>query len=192
MADNDIASWISIHVLPYEHIARNWLRRIDAEGVDPDDIVQEAYAHLARLKGVSHIQSGRAYFMMTVRNLAFEHLRRQKLVRIDAMAEIDGLAIIDDRPSIEAELSGRQLLVLVGALIDRLPDRCRAVLKLRKVEGLSQKETAERLGITENVVEKQTAIGLREVLRQLAERGLEDAISSGRSTFRDQKRRSGD
>ena len=44
---------------------------------------------------------------------------------------------------------------------DRLPARCREVVWLRRVEELSQREVAERLGITEKTVEKHIAKGMR-------------------------------
>ena len=44
---------------------------------------------------------------------------------------------------------------------DRLPERCREVVWLRRVEELSQKEVAARMGIGEKTVEKQVAKGMR-------------------------------
>ncbi len=44
---------------------------------------------------------------------------------------------------------------------DRLPERCREVVWLRRVEELSQKEVAARMGIGEKTVEKQLAKGVR-------------------------------
>jgi RNA polymerase sigma-70 factor (ECF subfamily) len=188
---DEVLSWVSACVLPHERFARLWLRRIRVEGLDEDDIVQEAYARLIGLTNTAHIRSGRAYFMMTVRNLAWEHVRRQKLVRIEMMAEVESLSIIDDEPSAEDWLSGRQQLTLVKSLIEGLPDRCRDVFKLRKIEGLSQREAAAKLGITENIVEKQIAIGLKEVLRQLAERGLDEVIPSAGNRVGQKRKRHG-
>ena len=45
--------------------------------------------------------------------------------------------------------------------LDRLPDRCREVVWLRRVEELSQKDVASRLGISEKTVEKHIAKGMR-------------------------------
>jgi RNA polymerase sigma-70 factor (ECF subfamily) len=42
------------------------------------------------------------------------------------------------------------------------------VFLLRRIEGLSQRQTAERLGVTENVVEKEVARGLRIIMAELA------------------------
>ncbi len=45
--------------------------------------------------------------------------------------------------------------------VDRPPDRCREVVWLRRVEELSQKEVAARMGISEKTVEKHLAKGMR-------------------------------
>jgi RNA polymerase sigma factor (sigma-70 family) len=36
-----------------------------------------------------------------------------------------------------------------------LPNRCREIVVLRKLEGLSQKETAAQLGLSEKTIEEQ-------------------------------------
>jgi RNA polymerase sigma-70 factor (ECF subfamily) len=55
----------------------------------------------------------------------------------------------------------RQELALLERAIAELPEGCRAVLLLRKVELLSHREIADRLGIAVSTVEKQHARALR-------------------------------
>jgi len=50
-----------------------------------------------------------------------------------------------------------------------LPDRCRRIFEMRKIEGLPQREIARRMGVTENVVENESVRGLRAILAALAE-----------------------
>jgi RNA polymerase sigma-70 factor (ECF subfamily) len=83
-------------------------------------------------------------------------------------------------------VGAREQLRLVQRLIDNLPARCRGVFLLRRIEGLSQRQTAERLGVSENVVEKEVARGLRLIMDELAaieERG-ERRLSSGEGDAR--------
>ena len=51
--------------------------------------------------------------------------------------------------------------------IESLPGRCRAVVVLRKIEGLSQAETARRLNMSQSTVEKHVARGLRKIAESL-------------------------
>jgi RNA polymerase sigma-70 factor (ECF subfamily) len=61
----------------------------------------------------------------------------------------------------ERHLSAREELRRAQAGLDLLPPRCREVVRLRKIEGLSTRETAERLGVGINTVEKQLTLGIR-------------------------------
>ncbi|MGE0115082.1 MAG: RNA polymerase sigma factor [Steroidobacteraceae bacterium] len=171
---NDVIDWIADHVLPHEADVRHWLRRSRISRADEDDVIQEAYCRLAALERINHIGSGRAYLFVTVKNIIRERLRRERIVRIESVAEISSLSILDMEPSSERQVSDGQLLSLVRSMIDKLPERCRNVLILRKIEGLSQRDTARRLGVTENVVEKEVAYGLRAILKNITERGLDE------------------
>jgi RNA polymerase sigma-70 factor (ECF subfamily) len=172
------AEWISSNILPYEAEVRRWLRRTALVRADEDDLIQEAYCRLANLADRSQIQSGRAYFYVVVKNLLLERLRRERIVRIDA-AEIDLLCIESDVPSPERECTSRQQLALVQHLIEGLPEPCRSVFRMRKIESLSQRETAHRLGLSENVVEKQVAAGVRMILKALEGREAEAQPGAG-------------
>ena len=56
--------------------------------------------------------------------------------------------------------------------IQSLPERCRQVLTLRKIYGLSQRQIAQQLDISENTVETQVANGMRRCAAFLARHGL--------------------
>ncbi len=159
-----VIQWIAREVLPHEGDVRKWIKRFGANGVDEDDVVQEAYCRLASIGGMEQVRSARAYFFTVVRNIILEQLRRGRVVHIDNVAEIDRLHIVDDEPSPERRFSGREELARVRRLIAGLPERCRMIFTMRKVEGLSQREIARRMGVTENVVEKEVAKGLRIIL----------------------------
>jgi RNA polymerase sigma-70 factor (ECF subfamily) len=66
----------------------------------------------------------------------------------------------------------RQELDILQHAIEQLPQGCRAVLLLRKIELLSHREIADRLGIAVSTVEKQHARALR-LLRAELEGKLE-------------------
>ncbi|EJL36098.1 RNA polymerase sigma factor, sigma-70 family [Caulobacter sp. AP07] len=174
----EIVAFVGSQILPHEADVRAWLRRTGSLAADVDDIVQETYCRLAALETVSHIASGRAYFFRTARNIAIERIRRARIVRIDCVTEIDALNVVDDEPSPERVVAGRRELRRVQALIEGLPERCRQIFTLRRIHGLSQREVATRLGVTENVVEAQAMRGLRLVLRALSETSALDHPSA--------------
>ena len=76
---------------------------------------------------------------------------------------------------------------LLARVIASLPEKCRQVLILRKIHGLSQKEIALRLGIAEHTVEKHISHGVRLCAERVlgASNGAQpeaDAIDSGART----------
>lgn len=164
-----IVGWVGSQILPHERDVRGWLRRAGTADHDIDDIIQEAYCRLAGLAGVSHINNGRAYFFQTVRSIAIQRIRRARVVRIDSVPEMDALNVVDDEPSPERIVASRRELTRVQALIDGLPDRCREIFTLRRIQGMPQRDIAKLLGVTENVVEMQSMRGLRLILQALSE-----------------------
>lgn len=165
----EIVAWVGGHILPHERDVRAWLLRKGSPRDEVDDVIQEAYCRIASLQSVTHIQSGRSYFFQTVRNIAIERIRRARIVRIESMTELEALNVMDNEPWPERVVSARRELQHVQRLIEGLPKQCRDIFVLRRIRGLSQREIAHALGVTENVVESQSARGLKLILRALAE-----------------------
>ncbi|MEW4468133.1 sigma-70 family RNA polymerase sigma factor [Parasphingorhabdus sp. JC815] len=158
-----MAAWVTEHVIPHERPVRIWLAR-HASQEDVDDLIQESYSRLAALDSVDHIDRADAYFFSIARNLLVRRLRRSKIVPIEAIAEID--AFQDDmRPSPEREAGSRLEYRRILALIDGLPERRRRIVRMRKLDGYSQREIAKELGVTESIVENEVFRGVQAVLR---------------------------
>jgi RNA polymerase sigma factor (sigma-70 family) len=185
----EIVAWVGSHVLPHEGDVRRWLGRFVTDAADADDVIQEAYCRIAALESVAHIDSARAYLFQTARHIALEHIRRSRIVRIDSVTDIELLRIVDDGPSPERILAGSRQLEQVRALIEGLPSKCREIFVLRRVHGVSQKEIARELGVSENTVEMHAKRGLKMILRALEREGLSaDEKLSGGSHGQSQQR----
>lgn len=166
-----IVAWVGAHVMPYEPAVRRWLRRSLVSRDDVDDLVQEAYCRIASLESVDHIVRADSYFFQTVRMLLAEQVRRSRIVRIESVTEIDSLSIYSDEPSPERITAARRELAKVQRLIEGLPDRCRRIFELRKIHGVSQREIARMLGVTESTVENDGVKGMRLIIKALKEGG---------------------
>lgn len=156
-----MAAWVTEHVIPHEPAVRAWLARARASQEDVDELIQESYSRLAALDSVDHIDRPDAYFFSIARNLLIRRLRRARVVPI---AEID--AYRDDiRPSPEREASSRLDYRRLLALIDALPERRGRIVRMRKLEGYSQREIAAALGVSESIVENEIHQGVQAVQR---------------------------
>jgi RNA polymerase sigma factor (sigma-70 family) len=146
--------WIAAHILPHEPELRGWLRRrLRAFGDnDVDDLVQEAYARIWAAD-FSTIRNGRAYLYATVRHLLAEYARRSRIVPIELLGEIDSLNLISDEPGPDRQVGARQELERLRAIVAALPAQCRRVFELRKFDGLSHRDVAQKMGLSKKTVE---------------------------------------
>jgi len=154
------ADWFAEHILPYEPKVRAWLARAGWKPDEIEDLIQESYAKLAA-RPIETIRNPGPFFFQTARNAAGMVVRRSRVVSIKAVADVDKFGFADPGPDPEEELSTLEDLMRLKDAIERLPKACRRAFVLRKIEGLTQRETAERLGVTESNVEKHVARGLR-------------------------------
>ncbi|MES2058438.1 MAG: sigma-70 family RNA polymerase sigma factor [Pseudomonadota bacterium] len=170
-ARQQLVRWVAREIMPHEPLVRAWLARSMVSREDSDDLIQDAYCRIAELERFEHIDRPAAFFFSVVRNLFLTQLRRARVVRIESAAEIETLAGADDLPSPERIAGDRREYARVRDSIDRLPERCRRIFELRKIEGVSQREIADRLGIAETIVENEGARGLRLVLEAMRAQG---------------------
>lgn len=164
-ASSDRARWLADEILPQETLLRAWLSRSKVTGLEIDDIVQETYAVLAGLESVAHIRNPRNYLFQTARSVVLRHLRRSRIVSFQALpgpAEPD-FAHADPSPEDAAIL--RDQLRQADVLLKGLPERAREAFLLRRIQGLSQREIAVRMNVSENTVEKHIGKALRLILQ---------------------------
>ena len=164
----ETARWFTDEIQPHEPHLRAYLRGRFPTLHDIDDLVQETYVRLFRAKNEGKQGLSRAYLFVVARNAALDVFRRKKAVAIDRLAEIDGLAVEEERPDAANALCLEQDLKLLAEAVNALPDQCRKIFVLRRFQELSHKEIARALGIAENTVNAQLVIGMmrcREFLR---------------------------
>jgi len=83
------------------------------------------------------------------------------VAQTSSVAEIDCSCVLDDAPDTPEVVSRREEVEVLEAAIQALPERCRAVLILRKFENLSHREIAQRMGIAAHTVEAQLTKAVR-------------------------------
>lgn len=170
MLQPDQIAWFAREVLPHEGDVRRWLS-VRVPGLstsDLDDVIQESYARLLDI-GASRIAEPRAYFFVTARRLAYDILRRGPVVPIETGVDFEALKAGDDLPGPERHATARGEVERFCRLLEDLPARCRQAFLLRKVDDLSQREIARRMGIAESTVEKHLSKALGRILQGMTE-----------------------
>jgi RNA polymerase sigma-70 factor (ECF subfamily) len=148
-------------VQPHRSALRAWLLARFPTLSDVDDLVQESCARVLKVRGSVTVGSPRALLFVTARNLAYDAIRRQRVVRFESVTDNPDLSVYPDSVDVVATVSKQQELELLTEAIQSLPERCREIFTLRTAFGLTQKQIAERLSVSESTVEKQTALGIR-------------------------------
>jgi len=163
--------------LEFEGVLRACLYRYVRNAADVDELLQETYTHLLTAGAATNreeIRSIRAFALTVARNVALSWLRHRQVVPIELVADLEALELLDERGQVEEIVNTHQELALLTAAVASLPARCRQVFTLRKVYGLSQKEIAAELNISENTVEQHLAKGMRLCSAALANSPMAD------------------
>lgn len=127
---------------------------------EPDealDLVQETFvsAHQA-LSRYDAQRSMKAWLAAIAINKCRDWGRKRTVRRFLSFAlPLDGQAeaVVDEEPAADAAAADRQELDRVTRAIATLPMNLKEVLVLRTIEGLSQAETADVLGVSQKAVE---------------------------------------
>lgn len=168
----DHRRWFAEEVHPHGVQLKAYLRGSFPSVRDVDDVVQESYLRLWRRQLVAPIRSAKHFLFKVARHLAIDSLRHHVRNRAEEVTDLAQLPVLDARPDVaEAVCTSEELDLLLEA-IESLPRRCREIVILRKLRGLSQKEIARQLGIAEHTVEVQGTKGLDRCEAFLRQRGV--------------------
>jgi len=156
--------WFLSEVMPLEPALMRFMRRNWRNHSEIADLRQDLYVRLydAGREGLP-VQT-KAFVFRAARNLLINRAVRGQVVSIELVADLEALNVPSDIASPERHVAARDELRRLQAGLDKLPPRCRQVVMLRRIEGLSQRETAARLGVGEDTVEKQMVYGMRALI----------------------------
>ena len=139
---------------------RRYLTRLLGNNTEAQDVAHDAYLRIYPAENKPEANQPEAVLYTTARRLAINRLKRRSVSPFAPQG-----ASLETAPSaapgVPQQVMARQELRLLEEAIAELPEGCRAVLLLRKVELLSHREIADRLGIAVSTVEKQHARALR-------------------------------
>ena len=169
MTREEVDRWFVEQVLPLEAELMRFLRRSWRNADELADLRQETMVRAYEAGFRERPQQTRPFIYMIARNLMADRIRHARVVSIDYVEDLDALNVLSQEPLADQLVSAREDLRRFTAALDRLPPRCREVVALRKIEGLSQREVAQRMGTTEDTVERQVSKGMRALAAALAD-----------------------
>jgi len=159
--DKQLNEWFCREVLPLEGELVRFIRHNWRVAADVIDLRQEIYERM--LVGAQNElpQQTRAYLYATARNHLINQAKRGQIVSIELVADLETIERDTDMFETERQLTARDELRRALEGLNQLPPRCREVVRLRRVEGYSTKEAAQKLGVSIDTIEKQMTNGMR-------------------------------
>jgi RNA polymerase sigma factor (sigma-70 family) len=160
MTASEADAWFVREVLPLEAALMQFLRHNWRDRGDVEDLRQEIYARVYGAARKEIPQSARAFVFTTARNLLINLAQKANVIPIDAVADLEALGIEIDAPPPDRSVIARQELRRLQDALDQLPPRHREAVILGRIEGLTGREIASRMGIAETTASQHLKLGM--------------------------------
>jgi len=146
-------------------------RRIRSKA-DAPDLAQEAYLRMLRVSDQQAIRNPVHYLYTVASNLVKEHalVERRRASSVD-IEEVATHELLEDLPSFDGDLDAAQRVRRLQAVLKQLRPKCQAAVALRFTEGLTYREIAVRLGVSQQMAQKYVEQALVHCRRRMVSLG---------------------
>jgi len=142
---------------------------------DAEDALQEglmsAFRHMNQFRGEAQMSTWLTTIVLNAARMQLRRRSRRKFVPIDGRDDEDGLALLellkDGAPNPEETLRSTQLRETIERLSGELSPKIRLAFRLRVLEGLSTREAAELIGISEGTLKARLFRAYRQIAPRL-------------------------
>lgn len=126
---------------------------------DAQEAVQEVFIHVwEKREQLSFDDELKYYLFRAVKNTCLNFIKKR---RLDTVSLDEALTAVQDQAGEDGETQIRFKAVMKQ--INQLPEMCREIFLMSRMEGLSHKEIAEILELAPKTVENQIGIGLKKI-----------------------------
>lgn len=141
------------------------------------DVFFNIWIHRAKIEGIENFK---AYLYTSARNTALNYLDKEKREKAILLEDIVvSMPINEICP--ESELISKELKEVIGMAIEHLPERCKLIYSLAKIEQLKYKEIAQILDISVKTIDHQLTIAIKKIGDEI-QKYLGDQNSSDKFT----------
>jgi len=138
----------------YRNKIKGFATKLVPTQIDPDEIVQEVFVKIwLKKECIDPEKNFQSYLFSIAKNLVLDHLKsavNRKLYFVEEHFQQDLISEEDAEIQFSADTEERML-----SLIQQIPERRREIFCLSRFDGLSYKQIADKLNITENTVDSQ-------------------------------------
>ncbi|MES2779705.1 MAG: RNA polymerase sigma-70 factor [Bacteroidota bacterium] len=161
----DIRSFERVFNLYAEQLVR-YATTIVKDNDDAEDIVQQLFVALWDKKGIPDVNGSlKSYLYRSVYNSS---LNKLKQVKVRESYASDMTYVSDGFTASASEsVEHKETVKRVDAAIEELPEQCKLIFKMSRIEQLKYQEIADQLGLSVKTVEAQMGKALKHMRTRL-------------------------
>lgn len=153
----------------FEASRASLLRYFRAQGAGDaaEDCIQELWLRLSASSPTGPIASPTSYIFRAATNVIIDRRRSETQARkrdhewADLADRRSDRATADPTPDPEASLMSRQNLALVERQLRTLPPRALAIFRRHRLDGVTQRQIADEMGVSSSTVENDLRLAYR-------------------------------
>ena len=130
-----------------------------------EDIVQNVFIDFWEKVQYEDIRNPKAYLYKAVKYQILNHIRNNSIHQ----KHLEQLKVLQSVQNLENEIIFKEMDDLILENIKKLPDKCREIFELSRLQDLSNREIAEKLDISVQTVKNQISTALRLLRKALQE-----------------------
>jgi RNA polymerase sigma factor (sigma-70 family) len=153
--------WFMLEIYPHESALAAWLKHRYPSIRNTDDVVQESFLRVLKISRKLNLSAPKAYLFATARNICVDLLRREKIVNFHSLTGLEHYAVEKNSVGVREEIISKEEFRILTEAIKQLPKKCRRVITLRKVYGMTAKQIAAELKLSHRTVQNQILIGIK-------------------------------
>jgi RNA polymerase sigma-70 factor (ECF subfamily) len=138
-----------------------------------EDLVQDLYVKIAGLDAAADVRAPLALLYRMASNILIDHVRsaqrssrRNAEWRLETRVVQGGEDVVDE-PSADEVVASKQRVRLLAEAVAALPPKMGQAFRLHKLEGMSQAQTAQAMGVSTKMVEQHIQAAVRHLTQRL-------------------------
>ena len=139
----------------YDYI-RNYLYYLSGDMNWSEDLVQDVFLQLWEKRRIVRDETIKPFLFTMARNFFLKDIRKKKY----ALTFSKSLDDFTDYESPEFTLEMQEFEKKLHQSVSKLPEKCRTIFLMNRIDKLTYKQIAENLSVTEKAIEKQMSRAL--------------------------------
>lgn len=153
-------AWFKREIVPLEGSLMRFLQYNWRDETEALDFRQEIYVRVYQAAKKQIPENPKQFLFTTARNLLADRMRQARVVPLDTSTSLESVEIEGDTPGPDRIVMARDELRRVQTALEQIQPRWREAITLGRIEGLSRKEIAQRMGVSDGTVAQYLTHGI--------------------------------